>query len=373
VVETVRVEVKEGPLCAGVNVWVMLGGWSLRARKTVWGAPPLSVTVMLKVALGAPALLLGWGIVGLAAVSLAVNVFTLLVLSRLSARMFFRPRAESDPALRRSMLRESFPLMLNHLLATLFFKIDVPLLQSLQGSTVVGLYGAAYKWVDALNIVPAYSTIALFPVMSRQADEDKSKLLKSYRIGIRLLVALALPLAAITTFIAPGLMLILGGNEYLPHSAIALQIMIWSIPFGWINSITNYALIAAGQQSKLTRAFVIGLGFNVVANLILIPRYSYVAAALVTILSELVEGLAFYFYLEKALGPVLWIRMLWKLFVSAAAMFAAMWALWPIVGVGAIGIGLIVYGAGVWGLRAFGPEERAVFAQLRRARGESAS
>ncbi|HJW84666.1 MAG TPA: oligosaccharide flippase family protein, partial [Anaerolineae bacterium] len=326
------------------------------------------VTVLLKVALGVPALLLGWGIVGLAAISVIVNLFTLLILSRLSFRLFFRPHREGDPALRRAMLRESFPLMLNHLLATLFFKIDVPLLQSLQGSTVVGLYSAAYKWVDALNIIPAYATIALFPVMSRQADEDKAALLRSYTIGIKLLVALALPLAVATTFMAPALMWILGGDEYLPHSAIALQIMIWSIPFGWINSITNYVLIALGQQSKLTRAFVIGLAFNVVANLMLIPRFSYVAAAAITILSELVEGLPFYYFIEQSLGPVRWMRMLWKLFVSAAAMFAATAALWPLNALLALGGGIAVYGMGVWVLGAFGPEERAVFAKLRRAR-----
>ena len=301
-----------------------------------------------------------------------VNLFTLLILSRLSFRLFFRPHRESDPALRRAMLRESFPLMINHLLATLFFKIDVPLLQSLQGSTVVGLYSAAYKWVDALNIIPAYSTIALFPVMSRQAGEDKAALLRSYTIGIKLLVALALPLAVVTTFLAPALMWILGGDEYLPHSAIALQIMIWSIPFGWINSITNYVLIALGQQSKLTRAFVIGLAFNVVANLILIPRFSYVAAAAITILSELVEGLPFYYYVEQSLGPVRWLRMLWKLFASAAAMFAATAALWPVHALLALGAGIVVYAVGVWVLGAFGAEEQAVFAKLTR-KGESAN
>ncbi len=335
------------------------------------------VSVLLKVALGVPLLLAGWGILGLVLVSVVVNTLTLIILSQLIKRLGIDSspirfkRAESDPALRRSMGRESFPLMINHLLATLFFKIDVPLLQSLQGSTVVGLYSAAYKWVDALNIIPAYSTIALFPVMSRQAGEDKPALLRSYRIGVKLLVALALPLAVVTTFLAPALMLLLGGREYLPHSAIALQIMIWSIPFGWINSITNYVLIALGQQTKLTRAFVIGLAFNVIANLILIPRFSYVAAAAITILSELVEGLPFYYYIEKSLGPALWIRMLWKLFASAAAMFGVTWALWDVNALLALSAGLAAYSLGVWGLRAFGLEERAVFAQLRRS--ESAS
>jgi O-antigen/teichoic acid export membrane protein len=331
------------------------------------------VSVLLKVAFGVPLLLAGWGILGLVLVSVVVNTLTLILLSQLIKRLGIDSspirfkQAESDPALRRSMGRESFPLMINHLLATLFFKIDVPLLQSLQGATVVGLYGAAYKWIDALNIIPAYSTIALFPVMSRQAGEDKPALLRSYRIGVKLLVALALPLAVATTFVAPTLMLILGGREYLPHSAIALQIMIWSIPFGWINSITNYVLIALGQQTKLTRAFAIGLAFNAIANLLLIPRFSYVAAAAITILSELVEGLPFYYYVEKSLGPLLWIRMLWKLFASAAAMFGVTWALWEVNALLALAAGLAAYSLGVWGLRAFGPEERAVFAQLRRS------
>ncbi len=322
------------------------------------------VTVLLKVALGAPVLLIGGGIIGLAAVSLIVNLITFGALSRLMMRLIMRPKYENDPALRRTMLRESFPLMLNHLLATLFFKVDVPLLQSLRGSATVGWYSTAYKWIDALNIIPAYSTIALFPVMSRQAVEDRPALMRSTRVGIRLLVLMALPLAVMTTFIAPTLVLVLGGPEYLPHAGIALQIMIWSIPFGWINSITNYILIALGQQSKLTRAFIVGLSFNIIANLILIPRYSYVAAALITILSELVEGFVFVVYLERSLGSIRWIGLLWKLFVSAALMFGAMfvtWSIQPLIGLVA---GPIVYLGSLIALKAIGPEEKRIFNRL---------
>jgi O-antigen/teichoic acid export membrane protein len=323
------------------------------------------VTVLLKVALGAPVLLMGGGIIGLAAVSLIVNLITFGALSRLMMRLIMRPKYENDPALRRSMLRESFPLMLNHLLATLFFKVDVPLLQSLRGSATVGWYSTAYKWIDALNIIPAYSTIALFPVMSRQAVEDRPALMRSTRVGIRLLVLMALPLAVMTTFIAPMLVLILGGPEYLPHAGIALQIMIWSIPVGWINSITNYILIALGQQSKLTRAFIVGLSFNIIANLILIPRYSYVAAALVTILSELVEGFVFVVYLERSLGSIRWIGLLWRLFVAAALMFGAMFVAWSIQPLIGLVVGPIVYLGSLIVLKAIGPEEMQIFNRLR--------
>ena len=327
------------------------------------------VTVLLKVFLGAPALLAGWGIIGLGAVSLIVNCVTFGVMYVLLVRLIIKPRYESDPTLRRGMLHESFPLMLNHLLATLFFKVDVPMLQAMQGPTVVGWYSTAYKWIDALNIIPAYSTMALFPVMSRQATEDKAALMRSTRFAIKFLVMLALPIAVMTTFLAPFLVLLLGGPSYLPYAAVALQIMIWSIPFGWINSIVNYILIALGQQSKLTRAFVIGLTFNISANLILIPHFSFVAAAVVTILSELVEGLVFMFYLERSLGSIHWIRLLWRLFVSAGAMMLVMalaWSLHPIV---ALIAGPLVYVGGLLALRAIGPEEKRVLNRLRGSRG----
>jgi O-antigen/teichoic acid export membrane protein len=327
------------------------------------------VTVLLKVFFGVPALLAGWGIIGLGAVSLLVNCITFVVLYVLLARLIMKPRYENDPTMRRGMLRESFPLMLNHLLATLFFKVDVPLLQAMQGPTVVGYYSTAYKWIDALNIIPAYSTMALFPVMSRQAIEDKEALMRSTRFAVKFLVMLALPIAVMTTFLAPLLVLVLGGQSYLPSAAIALQIMIWSIPFGWINSIVNYILIALGQQSKLTRAFVIGLTFNITANVILIPYFSYVAAAFVTILSELVEGLVFMFYFERSLGSIRWIRLLWRLFASAGAMFVLMglaWAWHPLAGVV---VGPIVYVGMLIALKAIGPEERRVLDRLRGSRG----
>jgi len=327
------------------------------------------VTVLLKVMLGVPALLAGWGIVGLGAVSLIVNGITFVVLYTLMVRLIIRPRYENDPTMRRGMLRESFPLMLNHLLATLFFKVDVPLLQAMQGPTVVGYYSTAYKWIDALNIIPAYSTMALFPVMSRQATEDKDALMRSTRFAIKFLVMLALPIAVMTTFLAPFLVLLLGGPSYLPYAAVALQIMIWSIPFGWINSIVNYILIALRQQSKLTRAFVIGLTFNISANLILIPYFSFVAAAVVTILSELVEGLVFMFYLERSLGSIHWIRLLWRLFAAAGAMLIVMALAWPVQPIVALIAGPLVYVAGLLVLRVIGPEEKRVLDRLRGSRG----
>ncbi len=315
------------------------------------------VTVLLKVSLGVPILLAGGGFVGLAASSVAVNTITLALLSGIAFRLFFRPRWEGDPALRREMIRESGPLMLNHLLATLFFKIDVPILQALKGDVQVGWYSTAYKWLDALNIIPAYTTFAVFPVISRQAAESPAAMRRSVILTLKGLAALAVFTAALFTFLAEPLSWLLGGAAYLPHAAVALRIMIWSIPIGWMNSLINYVLVALGRQRDQTKAFLIALGFNAIANLLTIPAFGYPAAAAITILSEVVEGAAFYYDLRRTLGPLPWGEILGRPLLAGGVMMGLMGALWGIAPVAALALGPLGYGLAWWRLRPFTPEE----------------
>lgn len=327
------------------------------------------VSALIKVSLGTVALLAGFGIIGLAVVSIVVSVITLAILFILASRLFFRARRESDPQLRGMMLRESFPLMLNHLLATLFFKVDVPMLEAIKSPVVVGWYSAAYKFVDAFNIIPAFFTQSFFPIMSRMAVAQDGALARAYTLALKLLVMIAFPLAVFSAFAATFLVGVLGGAEFLPHGATALSVMIWSIPFGWINSVTNYALIAVNQQRALTRAFAIGLAFNVVANLIIIPQFSYVGAAVTTILSEIVEGTAFYVYVRRHIAPVNWLQVLSRPALAALAMAAVTW-LWAAGG--ALGLGLLygiaAYALALWLLGALSSEERRLLAPLLPAR-----
>ena len=280
-----------------------------------------TITTINKVVFGVIALLLGYGIVGLAAVSIFNNLLTLVVLVWAGRRLIGRlTRWLPDLALLREMVRESFPLMLNHFLATIFFQIDIVILQAIKGAATVAQYSTAYKWLLAINIVPAFFTQALFPVMSRQAQDDLPGLRRSYSFGIKLLFALTLPLAMLFTTLAEDLTTLLGGAQYLPQGAIALQLMIWSIPFGWMNSLTQYVLIALGLQRLITRAFILAVAFNILANIIFIPQYGIRAAAIATIASELVLFLPFMVLLRGKLPEVNLPGLLWRPLIAFAAM-----------------------------------------------------
>ena len=321
-----------------------------------------TVTTILKVALGVAALLAGYSFVGLAAVSIVVNLITLLLLAALAFRRFdLRGPWTLDRTLMRGMMRLGFPLMLIHLLQTIFISIDVLLLRQLlpDGEKVVGWYNSAWKWFNALQVIPSFFTLALFPIISRAIKDNMESARRMYRVSLKLMLLLALPIAALTTFAATPLIGILGGREFLPQGAIALQIIIWSIPFGWLNSVTNYVLIALGLERMQPRAFAVAVGFNVIANILLIPRYGFVAAGIVTILSEVVLLFVFAFYARSRDAGIDWLRLAGRPVLLTAIMLAAMWLGNQLHLIVALALGVVVYLVGLFALRVIEPEERA--------------
>jgi O-antigen/teichoic acid export membrane protein len=299
-----------------------------------------SATALLKVTLGALVLFMGWGFVGLAWVSLAMNILQLIWLYGLVRSTLFKPEWRWDLDLQRWMVSVSGPLMINHLLATIFWRIDVWLLRPMVGAVSVGLYSAALKYLDGLNIIPSTFTFAIFPLMARYAKREGEGLLRSYILSVRLLLMISLPLAMTITLIAEPLIYILGGAEFLNvpdtislwgrelsyrgGSALALQVIIWSIPIGFVNSVTQFVLIAVDQQRYLTRAFVLGVIFNVLGNLIFIPVFDYIGAAVVTILSEFSLLIPFYMSVKRHVGMVPWGALVWRPVVAVTMMGAAM-------------------------------------------------
>ncbi len=296
-------------------------------EKAEYPAMIASVTTLTRVSLGALTLLLGWGIIGLAGVSLVANLVTFIILGYLLVVKVFRPTWHTDRPLQREMMGEGLPLMINHLLATIFFRIDVFILSPTWGDAAVGYYNAAYKYIDGINIIPQYFTLALFPLMSRFAADSRDSLARAYILSLRLLLMLALPLAFGTPFVARQLIFFLAGENYLPDSAIVLQLLIWFLPFSFINQVTQYVLIAVHQQRHLTRAFVIGMLFNLIANLIFIPLYGYRAAAIITVFSEWALLIPFYLLVRKNLCTVPWFDVVWRPTLAAAVMGGVLWGL----------------------------------------------
>ncbi|MGC8875145.1 MAG: flippase, partial [Chloroflexia bacterium] len=275
----------------------------------------------LKVFAGVGVLVAGWGVVGLAASALGVTFANAGLFLYLQYRLLFRPRPELDLGLCRWMLREAFPLLLNNLLLLVFFRFDTFLLKPYHGDRAVGAYDAAYKFLNATTVIPAYFTIALFPLFSRYAVQDRIRLGQAYRLALKVLLILAFPIAVVTSVWARVLIVLVGGRDFLEAgSATALAILIWFLPLSYVNGVTQYLLIALNRQRWITLAFFIASVVNIAANWATIPRYGLLAASAITILTEVVLLLCFWRIVRQEMGQLpLW-EVAWRPALAAVAM-----------------------------------------------------
>ena len=103
------------------------------------------------------------------------------------------------------------------------------------------------------------------------------------------------------------------------------------------------------------------VAFNIITNLIFIPRFSFVAAGATTVLSEVVLMVMFAYYLHKKMPGMNWVHLLAKPLGLTAVVVLIMAGIsqltFPILGVI---VGLAAYAAGLVGLRIIGGEERTV-------------
>jgi len=112
------------------------------------------------------------------------------------------------------------------------------------------------------------------------------------------------------------------------------------------------------------RAFSVAVAFNVIANLLFIPYYSYQAASVTTILSEVVLMAVFAYYLRQRMSGVDWWGLLAKPFGLTAVVVIVMALgslLHPVVGVA---LGLVVYAAGLLVLHIVGEDERQILRSI---------
>jgi O-antigen/teichoic acid export membrane protein len=335
----------------------------------LWAAERLDLTAavsilatLVKTAAGAVVLFAGFGLVGLALASLCTNLVTTATLWWLAQRRAFTSRTQAEREARGPFhwLRESWPLFVNQLLQGLFFKVDALLLPGLAGDLAAGTYAAAYKVSEGAGIISSSFTLALFPRLSRETD-----LSYAYRLALRILLQIAFPLATGIALLSQPIVALVGGKEYLPDSAVALSILICYLPLSYCNGLTQYVLIAAGRQRLLTGAFAAALTFNVAANLIMIPRFSYVGAAVVTVVSEVVLLVPFRMAAETVTHGVSLLAEARTPILATLLMSPVVWwlrdAIHPLV---AIPVGAAVYLLALWSLGGIDAQQRRLLVQF---------
>ncbi|MEW5949633.1 MAG: flippase [Thermodesulfobacteriota bacterium] len=235
------------------------------------------------------------------------------------ARAYVSPRLGFDISLLRSVLIQSLPYAFTSIFLYIYFRIDTVMLSLMINDQVTGWYSAAYKLMDVLTYIPSLVIIAILPVFSKAFTEDEQVLKNLFVRTFRYLVILAVPLVMGVFLLAPRIILFVYKDGF-EEAALALQVLIWAEGFVFVNYLCGHLLNMIDKQKIFTKVVVVTTIFNVMLNLILIPKYSYMGAGVATLLSEALIFILMYHFVKKHFIRIpLW-EMVWRPAISSLLM-----------------------------------------------------
>lgn len=220
-----------------------------------------------------------------AAQTLSWLVSVVLAASLLAGRLpRFLPRW--NPAIAYSLLRKAAPFALAIFLMTAYTRTDAVMIERLlpDGSVQADHYAAAYRLLDAVNMLGYLLSGLLLPMFARLIahKEPVDELLKlSLPTVLAGSLVLTIPLAF---YAAPIVHTLYDFAD--DRTAMILGILIFSFVAMCANYVYGALLGAADELKRMNRIFAWGCSINIIGNLLVLPRYGAVGAAAVTTLTQ---------------------------------------------------------------------------------------
>ncbi len=219
--------------------------------------------------------------------TITLTAVLVLIIKWFFAQRFLRFKPGYDRAVAGWIFAAAWPMGIVFILNNLFFKIDTLILFSIKGAAEVGIYSVAYRVLEVTAFVGAYFANSLKPVISRNIAKNKDYVSAILTKAFLIMVVLSLPITIISLVFAKEIIIFLSNEEFIAGSN-ALILLSFTLPFIYLDILLGELLVANDERRLLIRIAVFILSFNLILNLILIPRYSFMGAAVVTCLSEAV-------------------------------------------------------------------------------------
>jgi len=228
--------------------------------------------------------LLGGGIVAVGAAFLFVRLldFTAFLLT---LRRRIGPTAPGPPGAVLATWAAAAPFALSNLLWSMYAQIDPALLTALATPHDAGIYGAIYRFIDLVQVVPRLLIVVTFPAMAVAWLQDRERFHHEVTALRDTLMLVGLPVLFLPTLLAAWALTHTVGADYAV-GARSLQVLLVGNFFAFQSLMLWQALQAAGQERSLVWGLGLTVGLKIGLNLFLAPRWGYFGTAIASAITE---------------------------------------------------------------------------------------
>ncbi len=195
--------------------------------------------------------------------------------------------------------KQAWPFGFATVFHLIYFQSNIILLKYIAGDQVAGIYNVAFTVMAAVYLLPSviYQKF-LLPKFHRWASHDRARLYQVYRKGNVVMLMLGVgAMFAIWGMAFWGIPLLFG-DDY-KDAVTVLNVLAFSAPIMFVASSVGATLVTQEHMARKVKYMGAVAGFNVVLNLMLIPSFGLLGAAVTTVLSNFVLLAIYYVAAQK--------------------------------------------------------------------------
>lgn len=216
------------------------------------------------------------------------------------ARRYAQIQFVFDTSVWKDIIQRSWPLIITIVLNLVYLKADILILSLFKTQDDVGLYGAAYRVIDVLVTIPFMIGGTILPIFANRWQlKDTVGFQRIWQRVFDVSAIIAWPLVVGGFILANPIMYLVSGPGFAPAGSI-LKILIIAVGFIFFSCFFSYTMISFDQQRKLITAYLITAIASLVLYFILIPKFSYYAAAWITVFSEVLISLLAWWVMRRS-------------------------------------------------------------------------
>ncbi len=233
-------------------------------------------------------------------------------------------------------MKELFTLSLPNgialFLSVVYFKVDIILLSFIEtgakADISIALYSLPMKIIEVLMVIGIFFLNSILPSLSEFfKNNNYQEINKVLKNSFKFLFSFSLFVLIFGLLFGKDMISIISTSDYLNRnihhytSYDALVIVLFVLLFYFISSLFMYIFIASKNEKLLIPINVLVTVVNMVWNLLLIPKYSFLWSAMTTLLSQILLFWLSYYFSKKIIKIDFDSIYIWKILLFSTALY----------------------------------------------------
>lgn len=219
------------------------------------------------------------------AVSHVIEVFVIAILLIVLFKKLSKQKLSFSWELGKQMFNRSKYYITSSIMVVIFQQTDRIMLKLMLDEAQTGYYSAAITCIGITSFVFSAIIDSARPSILESNVSSKDRFEKKTVVLFSVITALSLAQSIGMTLLSKPIILIVYGEAFLPAVPV-LSCAVWFVTFGYYGMVRNIWILAEGQQKYLWIINLCGAVMNVIVNLILIPLYGAVGAAVASVITQ---------------------------------------------------------------------------------------